>query len=394
MRIVDFSSTVCQNDSLLTAIGIQNCSISWDALSYIGSKVYLMQTQISFSNTYADQLRQTSSSADRNLSGLEKVIQLKFEFLDFIGKVDLSELMPRNQTVWPNVAGLEFLCRNNTVVPFAGCPDGDLTYDTTYLRTAFPHLQSLFLSDVNPVNSSESLNFPWDTGGRTLPLNMRRSQYQENQYMIHARQHASTDQFRRLLILRHMNPTDAMNICPGAEKRLEIFAVNFVVVTSLPSKCLPSQLTLGDFQGSNLYQFEPDIFRNQSSLEAIHLEANKIETLTVGTFDDLINLSLLSLSYNPIKHLPRGIFSKLVSLRTLLMHSCQIITIDRGALPIFSPNLTFVDLRWNPSLKAFPTDCLHLPALSKCDLSYCNVTLDNLSEVSHLIICMSSLYYA
>lgn len=99
-------------------------------------------------------------------------------------------------------------------------------------------------------------------------------------------------------------------------------------------------------------------------LKHLSLTDNKIEKISLKSFDHLTNLTLLDLSYNNLTSIPSEPFSKLVNLKTLNLSFNKLLTLEK--FPKSLTKLTVLNLRGN---KISDLDSLeNLSLLQKIDL--------------------------
>ena len=106
-----------------------------------------------------------------------------------------------------------------------------------------------------------------------------------------------------------------------------------------------------------------------SLLKHLSLTENKIEKLSLGSFDYLINLTVLDLSYNRLTQIPEAPLSKLVNLKTLNLSFNKLF--NTQTFPKNLKKLTMLNLRGN---KITQIDSIeNLSSLSKIDLRQNNI---------------------
>lgn len=120
---------------------------------------------------------------------------------------------------------------------------------------------------------------------------------------------------------------------------------------------------------SNNNSNEKDIFISNDEdywklLKHLSLTENKIEKISLHSFDNLTNLTLLDLSYNKLTQIPNEPLSKLVNLKTLNLSFNKLFTLEK--FPKSLKKLTFLNLRGN---KLSQIDSIeNLSSLQKIDL--------------------------
>ena len=317
------------------------------------------------------------------LTGLSKIAYLTLRFTDFIGKVNIENMLPFQNSSMMNIGNLEVECllskgEERTQVY---CPPGVVTFEPSQLPNSFPHLQQLFLAGVYPSNNRTRLKFPCDQNPLLLPLNLSHFQFDSKE--IHA---LASYQFVRTLSVTFTNRLrDITNLCPFTGSLQTISFMNndlqFMPFNCFtPKKNESSELEFLDLSNNGLEYLKNNTFKRLTSLRMLYIANCQLKSLPVGLFDDLVHLKVLDLDRNNITFLQKGIFSKLVDLERLYMHNNSIQHIEYQSLPTYSDNLAFIDLRWN-NLRTVPYDCLTLPNLYLCDCKGNKIRLNNLTEI-------------
>ncbi|XP_067935780.1 toll-like receptor 13 [Watersipora subatra] len=264
------------------------------------------------------------------------------------------------------------------------CDHSMIPYQPSLLPLIFPHLQTLSLAGVYPQNTESKLGFPWDQNNKKLPLNLSESRL--NQELPNDKNHADIHGiFSRSYASAHNRAKSACSTCPY-ERLLNsvIFSNNSLLHIPFdcfnPGPAMRSSLQVLDLSKNNLTVIQNKTFDKLSRLENLHLSHNSLTDLQIGLFDDLVRLRVLNLCHNVMRNLRTGLFSKLKSLTELYVYANRLVHTEHQTLPIYSPNLLLVDLRWN-ELQHLPADCFTLPNLFACDCRANEISLNNFMDI-------------
>ena len=265
------------------------------------------------------------------------------------------------------------------------CSEKEVMQNTTILRQLFPHLQALSLSGIYLTDSRAELNFPWDNQSMNISLNMMHSKFRQRLVTDGHSQHLDSYKIVRTLVVNVTAPVFIEKICPY-DRQLNTIVLEGLNLVYIPLDCFtpsrskPSILYFLELSENPLTDIANGTFMGLTKLESLHIRYCKLEDLQEGLFDDLTSLKLLNLDFNRLKRLRAGVFSKLISLEKLFLHYNELYHVEHRAFPVYSHNLTFVDLKHN-KLEIFPYDCLTLPNLDLCNCANNSISIDNLTEV-------------
>ena len=266
------------------------------------------------------------------------------------------------------------------------CSKPVVHFNVTSLEHTFPHLQALTLCGVFTQDTVANLSFPWDPNPLLLQLNLSHSKYNQKQlYNGGFPTQSENRKFTRALVVNGDMHIDIKQICPY-QRSVNMLSIKQYPSKSIPADCLTptegheSDLYYLDFTGTKITELPQKLFKGLSKLKALHLPGLPITNISPGTFDDMASLQTLDIDYADLREIKAGTFANLVSLRRMFLHGNHRLTIiEPNSFPIFSHNLTFVDLRWC-DLHTLPVDCLRLPNLDLCDCDHnLNLSLRNLS---------------
>ena len=372
------------NKLMLISLRIENCDTSYDRLDYLASIVTIVELE-SVIGHKSSQIRPSDKSLTALLSSLT---ELRLIFSSNISqRLAIEDILP-SQNPMPNVAVLVLNCVVNSTAAQTGCQPGQITYDAAEMPRRFPHLQSLAIQRVFPMNKSAPLNFPWDKEPKPLLFGFEHSNYY-NHLSYDSKHPSDNSLLRRILSITHVEGMDVETICYVNGILNELF-LNYNDIKTIPKDCFSGleQLYFLDLSHAQYSELPVDIFRNMTDLQKLYLRHTRLKNLTVGTFDDLVSLDTLSIDYNKITALHSGIFTKLKRLRILSMHhgSLEIVNqskdcVTPGSLPTGSRKLLVIDFRWNKLTDAL-YDCYKFPSLMICD---CDHNLIRMNDITTLL---------
>ena len=218
-----------------------------------------------------------------------------------------------------------------------------------------------------------------------LPLNLTHSKFRQRLVRDGHGLQSNNGDIIRTLVVNISAPVAVEKVCTY-DRQLNTIILEGINVSYIPIDCFtptkdkPSSTYFLDLSQNPLEHIENGTFTGLSKLESLHIRCCKLKSLQVGVFDDLTNLKLLNLDYNQLTRLSAGLFTKLASLEKLFLHYNHIHHIEHQTFPIYSHNLTFIDMK-NNKLEVFPYDCLTLPNLDLCDCTNNKISMENFTEI-------------
>lgn len=353
----------------------------------MGEKHKLIEVEIIRNSTTL----QMPKSSEKFLTGLAELGYLSFNFLNYTNAKYIDDILPYKDIRMHTVGSLVIQCLEGipkTDLPRTYCLwKHQLNLNKSRLPVLFPELQTLYLSAVYSTELGRKLQFPWYNETMKLPFNLSHSIFRQKLAPDGYHQKFGSQKFVRTLGIAGSPSIEIDHICPF-EQRLNTIVFEYNQLRSVPSECflsregVPSLLYYLDLTGNVLVRLHDRTFMGLNRLETLTLRRSQIIDLQAGLFDDLVNLQQLDLDHNSLTFLRAGIFSKLVSLKLLFIHDNDLYYIEDSSFPIYSPNLTFVDLRWN-KLHTFPYDCLKLVNLNLCDCDHNNISINLMEIMKH-----------
>ena len=115
-----------------------------------------------------------------------------------------------------------------------------------------------------------------------------------------------------------------------AKAKGEVRLANYKFKDISRLKYLGAGVTRLHLNANKIDKLPKGVFDNLVNLECLYLNGNKIKELPEGIFDKLTKLKKLVLAANLIEKLPKGIFDKLVSLEQLQLGTNKIMEIEEG----------------------------------------------------------------
>ena len=365
---------------------VNNCSITWKDISHVGEKYHLLDVEVViYHSTHSISLR----NAQTQLKGLSELRYLSLSFINLTAHGNVQDVLPYKSLPMRTLASLIIQCINlipeNPVNLKRYCTKREISQNLTILRSLYPHLQALSLSGVRITDTRTKLEFPWDNQTMILPLNLTHSKFRQRLVRDGHGLQSNKSEIVRTLMVNVTSPVAIEKVCPY-DRQLNTLVLEGIKLLYVPADCFTpstskqSTLYFLELSQNPLSRIENGTFTGLRRLESLHIRCCELQDLQVGLFDDLTNLKLLNLDYNQLTKLQAGIFSKLISLEKLYLHYNHLLHVDHQSFPIYSHNLTFIDLK-NNRLGSFPYDCLTLPNLNRCDCANNNISMNNFTKV-------------
>ena len=375
----DFSATPVDK-SVVLALRMWGCAVTWDAISSLGKKVHLVQLQIEMEHTVMD----LSPHAITDVSGLSNLGRLHISFTNISqsDNVTLSQLLPSPPAL-DSVYSFTLSCHHSRVhtITHTYCDENLVTYNTSDLQHTFPRLQSLVLFGVYPLNHTTPLEFPWYHDLVHLPLNLSRSRFWQRDYANGKYITEGGNVAKTQLSFYELHRINMTAMCPSAGHVSEFDYVG-VSMREIPGDCFHGMNgTTGiDLSQNHLTTLPGELLKGMTTLETLYITSNELCNFENGTFNDLINLKFLSLQFNNLTTLYHGEFSNLLALQEITVSANKLENVSQHSLPAGSHNLTYVNFGLN-HLTTIPRDCISLPRLQICELELNHITLHDLKEL-------------
>ncbi|KAL3847368.1 hypothetical protein ACJMK2_018290 [Sinanodonta woodiana] len=245
-----------------------------------------------------------------------------------------------------------------------------------FIQRTFTNLQTL---DIPYNRFTVPPSFPWTEQVLTLPQNLSRTVYFQNQYLEAYHLDIPPNIFRRYLNLNFNQIQDLRTYT--FRGFLQMLTLKGNRLTHLANSTFNlTGLQHLDLSENQLLRLPRGVFQNMNTLLHLDISYNRLRQLVAGTFDDLVNLKYLYLANNSITDLEKGIFSKLRNLTEIHLEGNLISFIDTNALPIDSVVLNQVDLSQNP-LTSVPEFVFWIRSLQLVKLKNTQISFKGFDEM-------------
>ena len=321
--ISDYHSTLITSYNILASVRVRNCTIDWDDLSYLGTKIQLCLSE-SVIDDHSPVIRPLTE--DWKLEGLKDLVEMQFTFYQMTKSLFVHDLFPTQESM-PSMSVLTLHCYlpgarlslNDTL-----CRPNQIAFDPLRLNASFPKLQSFAFKRVYPVKD-KTINFPWFPNKLPISNGLYRSYYYR-----HLSYYSTTDlnHTRRIYSLQSTDLKPA-TIFPLKNE------VNEVVLRQCNLRSIPwdaflnvTNLRYLDISSNPLTYLSSRLLKNKVCLVKLYISHTNLTAFEDGTFRDLQTLNLLDISNNKLKFLQQGLFRNLKNLEILSAHDNAITTID------------------------------------------------------------------
>ncbi|XP_061165902.1 leucine-rich repeats and immunoglobulin-like domains protein sma-10 [Saccostrea echinata] len=351
--------------NVLFQIQIDKCLLTTDSLNAISQRVKI--NHLSFIDTYplvSHSYCDGSSVVNADCGFWSSATAIGIILPQNLNSINISRLFWCNRT-FPNIKQLLFR-------------RWDLNnQDLLYLKTRFPNLQDLQISDSS---LKVPPSFPWNN--ETFRFNNNMS-YSETGFYDSASVfniEIEPNIWKRVLNLNSNNIQVLTNFMfDGHLDMLKLSRNGLMSVGPFTFSRIKGLQHL-DLSENLLSDIPANIFRGLTRLRHINLHANLLSIIPDEMFYDNTELVYLDLSNNSITIIGSNAFSRLHHLEDLRLEYNRIVTISYSMFPAYSVSFQSLTLDGNP-MKELPEAIFYFKTLYDVSLRYTNIDFKNFTQM-------------
>nr|XP_022342718.1 protein toll-like [Crassostrea virginica] len=343
-------------------IQVENCFLTTDSLNTLSRSISI--SQVSFVGTYPLQKYtycDGSTLVNSDCSYLNSTTAVAIVLPEQNNQINIFDLF-QCKIAFPTVK--ELILRS-----------WDLNQNLSILEQKFPNVQDLQISNSFLKTSPD---FPWNNDRLRLDHNMSETELYESASRYHI--NIEANMHKRVL---NLNANDIQTLVgfrfAGFLDMMKLSGNGLMSFSSFTFTGLRGLQHL-DLSENYLTNIPIDSFRSLTALRHINLHANLLSVVSDDMFYYNTELVYLDLSNNSITMIGPKAFSRLHHLEELHLEYNRIATVTYSMLPSSSVSFKSLVLDGNP-LKEFPDAVLYFKTLYDVSLRYTKIDFHNFTQM-------------